>query len=103
MINRRNILIAAVLLPAVMAFGFVKIGSVEKMKPVGIAGKVRRHPVEDHANIIFMKFIDEKHEVLRRPETGCCRKKTGHLIAPAWVVGIFHHGHEFYMRELHFL
>ena len=39
--------------------------SVEAGQAVGIAGKMPRHPVEDHAEPCPMARVDERHEVVR--------------------------------------
>ena len=40
--------------------------AVEHDRAVLVVGKVRRHPVEDHADAVLVQQVDEIHEVLRR-------------------------------------
>ena len=51
---------------------FVQRGAVKLRQAVGIRGKVRRHPIEDHADIGLMQCIDEIGEILRRAKA--CRR-----------------------------
>ena len=46
----------------------VERGAVEVRQAVRVLGKVRRHPVDDHADARLVAAIDEVHEVLRRAE-----------------------------------
>jgi outer membrane protein assembly factor BamD len=46
----------------------VKTGAVEACQPVGVARKVCRNPVEDHAKVFAMEMIDHPTELVRRPE-----------------------------------
>ena len=47
----------------------VERGAVESSQRECIFGKMRRHPVHDHADARFVKMIDEKAKVVRRPVT----------------------------------
>ena len=44
----------------------IQMGSVKKDKSVLVAGKMRRHPVEDDADSVLVQPIDEIHEILWR-------------------------------------
>jgi hypothetical protein len=44
----------------------VEMRAVEAVESVRIVRKVRRHPVEDHADAVLMQHVDEIHEILRR-------------------------------------
>ena len=48
----------------------VQMRAVEIRQPMLIRGKVRRHPVEYHADALLMQVIDEVHQVLRRRRSG---------------------------------
>ena len=50
-------------------FMLVERGAVESSQRECIFGKMRRHPVHDHADARFVKMIDEKAKVVRRPVT----------------------------------
>ena len=75
--------------------------AVELIKPVGILRKMRRHPVENHANSRPMRLVDEILEVLRRAVAMCRRVIAGDLIAPRRVIRILHHRQQFNMRIAH--
>ena len=42
---------------------FIKVRTIKEAKTMGIAWKVRGYPVEDHANVILVKGIDQKGEI----------------------------------------
>jgi len=44
---------------------FIEISAIEIDEAILIIRKVRRHPIEDHADPILMQLIDEDHEILR--------------------------------------
>src|ERR1044071_10045157 len=58
---------------------FVKSGAVKvRQRPV-IAGEMRRHPINNHANARFVKRVYEKLKVIRRAVAARGCKKSGHL------------------------
>lgn len=48
---------------------FVQRGAVELGQTVGIGGEMRRHPIENHADVGLVTGIDERREIVRRAET----------------------------------
>ncbi|MCY1224032.1 hypothetical protein D9M72_361740 [compost metagenome] len=79
----------------------VQVRAVEVPEPVLVGWKVRRHPVEQHADALLVQVIDEVHEVLRRTETRGGREVAGGLVAPRAVERVLGHGHELHVREAH--
>ena len=53
-----------------------------------IGRKVSRYPIHNHANSVLVQRIDEKHEVLRHPETISRREVSCHLVTPRAVEGM---------------
>ena len=66
----------------------LRIRMLEEMRAVEITqamlvvGKMRRHPIENHANALLMKIIDQVHQVLGRAVPARGREVTGCLISP---------------------
>ena len=60
----------------------VERGAVEAGEAVRIGRKVRRHPVEDHAEPGGVRAVDEAGEVLGRAETRGRREQAERLVAP---------------------
>ena len=56
--------------------------AVETRQAVRIGREVRRHPVDDHADVRRMQRVDETGEGLGRPEAGAGRKQAERLVAP---------------------
>ena len=77
----------------------VEVRAVEARQPVRVAGKMRRHPVEDHADAAPVQVVDEVHEVLRRAVARGRREVAGHLVAPGAVEGMLHHRQQLHVRE----
>ncbi len=68
---------------------FVQRFAVEAGQAVSVLGKVRRHPVEDHADIVLVAVVDEIAEVVRRAEAAGRGVVAGGLITPGGIVGVF--------------
>lgn len=60
----------------------VKRCAVEAGERPFVARKMRRHPVDEHANTSLVQGVDEKLKVIRRAVTAGRRIKSGDLIAP---------------------
>ena len=75
--------------------------SVESAQSVGIGGKMRRHPIKNHANLILVQHVDQIHEIIRRAVSRSRRIIAGHLIAPGTVIRILRNSHQLDMRILH--
>ena len=56
--------------------------AVETGQSVSIFGKVGRHPVQQHADVVLMQVLDEIAEVVWLAETAGRRVIVGRLIAP---------------------
>ena len=82
-----------------------RVGVLENMRAVKIsesvlvAREMRRHPIEDHADVVLMQCIDEKHQILRRAVV--CRRGeiSGDLIAPGTEKGMVHQRQKFHVSE----
>ncbi len=81
---------------------FVQSLAVKFGKPVRVPREMRRHPVQDYADIVFMEVIDHPCKILRRTVPGRRRIISGYLIAPGAVKRIFGYPHQFYMGIPHF-
>ncbi len=79
----------------------VKVRAVEIRQAMGIGGKVRRHPIQDHADPVLVAVIDEIHEVLRRAVAAGRREVTDGLIAPGFIQRMLHDGQQLDVREAH--
>ncbi len=79
----------------------VERGPVEHRQPVRIGRKVRRHPVEDHADPGAMRAVDEPGKSLRFAEPRRRRIEPGRLVAPRRIVGVLGDRQELDMGEAH--
>ena len=70
---------------------------------MSVLGKVGRHPIQNHANIVLMAVIDEIFEVVRCAKTAGWRKVPCALVTPGAVKGVFGYGQEFDMCIAHLL
>ncbi len=77
----------------------VQMRAVEIDQPVRIGGKVRRHPVENHANAVPVQMVDEVHEILRGSVARGRREIPGRLVTPGAVKRVLGDGHELHVRE----
>ena len=76
--------------------------TVEVDQPERILGKVRRHPIEDHADTRLMELVDEGCEIVRGAKTRGRSEEPGHVVAPRAAEGVFHHRHELDVGEAQF-
>src|SRR3954451_15559439 len=85
------------------------IGVLEEMRAVEIGeavlvrGEMRRHPVEDYADIRLMQLVDQILEVLRRAVAARRREIAGALIAPRPIERMLHDRQQLDVREIHLL
>ena len=77
----------------------VEMRSVEERKAVRIGGEVPGHPIQDDAEIEFVRAVDEGAEVVRRAEAARGRKHSRRLIAPRGVVWVLGDRQHFHVRE----
>src|SRR5262245_14226944 len=61
---------------------FKKVRAVKVAQTMLVGGKVRRHPIENHANAMLMKLIDEVHEIPRRTVPGGGGEISRRLVSP---------------------
>ena len=84
-----------------------RIGMFEKGRAIKacqgpvVLWKMRRHPVNHHPNIGLMQGVDEKLKILRRTIATARRIKTGDLITPGGIVGVFRNRQKLHMCEAH--
>src|SRR5580704_15935695 len=79
----------------------VERGAVEAAETERIGGKMRGHPIENHADPALMQRIDEVAEIVGRAEARGRREIAGDLVAPRAGERMFHHWHHFDMRKAH--
>src|SRR5690606_19553326 len=60
----------------------IQMSSIEIEKSVGVARKMRRHPIEDNAYTFLVEAIDQVHEILRSTKPTCWRVVTSDLVSP---------------------
>src|SRR5690554_5621326 len=58
---------------------------------MGVTAEMSRHPVQNHADVIFMTFVDELHEFFGFTVSGSDTVVSGDLITPGIIQGMFHH------------
>ena len=80
----------------------VEMRAVEVGEAVLVGRKMRRHPVQDHADPATVQVIDEIHEILRRAVARCRREVARDLVAPGAVERVLHDRHQLHVREAHF-
>ena len=73
--------------------------AVEVREREGVAGKVSRHPVEDHAEARLVAAVDERAEVVGRAVARRRREVAGGLVAPRLVERMLGDRHQFDVRE----
>src|SRR5580700_4643398 len=78
---------------------FVQRRAVEAVQPVRISWKVRRHPIDDHADAGQMRAVDEMGEAVRRSQPRGGSKQAKWLVAPRTAERMFCDRHELNMRE----
>ena len=77
--------------------------TVKFIEPVPVLRKMRRHPIENHADSLLMRLVDEIFEILRCAVPVRRGIVTRDLIAPRRVVGIFHNRQQLNVRVAHIL
>ena len=60
----------------------VKIRAVEFGQRMRVLGKMRRHPIHNHADTGLMTLVDEMPQLIGRAETACGREIICDLITP---------------------
>ena len=64
---------------------------------------MRRHPVQDHADVVLVAVVDEVTEIIRSAEATGRRVVAGGLVAPGGVVGVFGDRQQLDMAETQIL
>ena len=77
--------------------------SVEPGQCVRVGGKVRRHPVEDHADPAGVQRIDQRAELVGMPVARGGREVAGDLVSPGSAEGVLRDGQQLDVREAHLL
>ena len=81
----------------------VEVRAVETIQAVLVVRKMRRHPVENHADAVLVQHVDEVHEILRRAVTRRRREIAGRLVTPRAVERMLGDRHQLDVREAHAL
>src|ERR1039457_2079307 len=66
----------------------VEVRAVEVGESMLVVRKMRRHPIEDHAESALVQAVNEIHEVLRRAVARGGREISCDLISPRTVEGM---------------
>ena len=91
------------MLPHLRVGELVAAASVKFKQPVFVLRKMRRHPVQDHAEVCLMAGVHKIAELLRAAVAVRGGKIARHLIAPRRLIRKLHHGHQLNMRVAHAL
>ena len=89
------------MLSATRIIVLVKCRSIKAGQRIIVLRKMRRHPVEYHADAGRVQRIHQRGKIVRCPVATRWRKKTSHLIAPRRIIGVLSHGQKLDMRETH--
>ena len=79
----------------------VERGAVEARQAVLVLREVCRHPVDDHADAVFMESVDEIAKLVGRAETLRRREHADRLVSPGAVERVFRHGQQLDVGEPH--
>src|SRR5260221_13511666 len=79
----------------------VEMRAIEIDEPMGIAGEMSGHPVEQDANPLAVATVDEMAEILRRSHAARRRIERDRLIAPGAVERMLADGDQSKMSEPH--
>src|SRR5205823_4561620 len=79
----------------------IEVRAIKEAQAVLVGGKMRRDPVEDHADIMLMQIINKIHKVSWCPVALRGGKVPGDLIAPGSVEGMLHHWQKLDMSKPH--
>src|SRR5438874_3331611 len=82
-------------------FVLVEGRAVEARQRVRVLGKVRRHPVQDHADAALMQLVDHGLELIGVAVPGGGREVPGDPITPGAAGGVFRQGKELDVGETH--
>ncbi len=73
--------------------------AVEAGERVRVLRKVRRHPVQDHADAGLVQAVDQQAKAVRVAVAGGRREIAGALVAPGGVERVLHHRQQLDVRE----
>ena len=80
----------------------IQASAVEPGHRVSVFGKVSRHPVENHPDIVLVAAVNQIHQIIRAAKTGGRRVEIGNLIAPRRPVGMLGQRQKFDVGKAHF-
>ena len=75
--------------------------AVEPGHGMGILGKMRRDPIENHSDAMLMTAVDQLHQIFRFAEARGRRVEVGNLVAPGRTVGMLGQRQKFDVGEPH--
>ncbi len=87
------------LLPLPRIRMLVEVRPVEIAEAGFILRKMRGNPIQDDADAVLMKIVDEIHEIRRRAEPAGRSKVADDLVSPRTIEGMLHDGQELDMRK----
>ncbi|MNL03749.1 hypothetical protein D3C87_1242970 [compost metagenome] len=96
--QRVPILVKAFLRVAVL----VQRGAVELRQAVGVGGKMRRHPIEDHTDFRLVAGVDERCKLIARAVAGTGGELRQQLVTPRTTERVLHDRHQFDVGEAEF-
>ena len=80
-------------------FVLIQGRSVESTKREVVFWKVRRNPVENHADVVLVQRVDEEAEIVWRAVARRRRVVAAHLVAPRSVERVLHDRQQLHVRE----
>ena len=86
-------------LPRILVF--IYAGAVKAGQSMGIPRKMRRYPIQDHADPLLMHIVHEIHEIIRSSVAAGRRIISGHLISPGLIERMLHDRHQLHMGISH--
>ena len=79
----------------------VQRSAVEIVQRKLVGGEVRRHPIEDDADVGVVERIDEFHQLLGRAVPRRRREVSGRLVTPTGIERVFGDREKLYVRKAH--
>ena len=78
---------------------FVQGCAVEQRQAVCVGRKMRRNPVENHADAVFVRVVDQPRKTVGRTKARSRRVHAYRLIPPRRIQRMLGHGHDFNMGK----
>ena len=95
----KNECIPVRLFPLLWICVFVEVRSIKIAESCFILWKMRRDPIQNHADALLMKVVDEIHEIGRRTKPAGRSKVTDDLVSPGTIERMFHDREKFDVRK----